>query len=170
VSFNTLIGYLVVAASTTLGGFIVACGLDILAGMVLALRQGKFDWNKLPSWLSAQFATREFLGVLGLAGAAAGTAFASTIVSGGLTEAALQGIAQAALAAATAGAAMMMASVLADAFSKVGQVFGAAPPPPPLPAPPTPVVIVTPVGPSGDPSPVAQTVPVAHVEEGQVSA
>jgi hypothetical protein len=169
-SFNTLIAYLVVAASTALGSFIVACGLDILAGMVLALRQGKFDWNKLPSWLGAQFATKEFLGVLGLGATAGMTAFASTIVSGGLTEAALQGIAQAALAAATAGAVMMMASVLSDAFSKVGQVFGAAPPPLPLPAPPVAVTIVTPLGPAGDPTPVAQPVPAAHVETGQVPA
>ena len=160
-SFDTLIGYLVVAASTTLGSFLVACGLDVLVGMVLALRQGKFDWNKLPSWLGAQFATKEFLGVLGLGATAGMTAVASTIVRGGLTEAALQGIAQAALAAATAGAAMMMASVLSDAFSKVAQVFGAAPPPLPE------------VPPAGVAVPIVATpqpVPLDHVEEGQAPA
>ncbi len=156
-SFNTLIGLLVVAASTALGSFIVACGLDILAGMVLALRKGAFDWNKLPSWLSAQFATKEFLGVLGLGATAGMTAFASTIVQGGLTEAALQGIAQAALAAATAGAVMMMASVLSDAYGKVGQLFGGLAPTPPPPPAPIPVVVV-PAPPVAAPTPPPATV------------
>src|ERR1035437_6057044 len=126
-NFNTLIAYLVVAASTALGSFIVACGLDILAGMVLALRQGKFDWNKLPSWLGEQFATKEFLGVLGLGLAAAMTAVASTLNQGALSEAALQGVAQVALGAMTVGAAAMMASVLSDAYAKVAQLFGGLP-------------------------------------------
>lgn len=113
---------------------------------MLALRKGNFDWNKLPSWLGEQFATREFLGVVSLGATAGLTAFASTVVHGGLTEAALQGVAQVALAAMTAGAAAMMASVLKDAYAKVSAVFGGPEPPPaPLP-PPTPVTVVTPTG------------------------
>ena len=135
-TFDTLIGYLVVAASTTLGAFVVACFLDLIAAIVLAVRQGKFQTNRLPEFLESQFATKQFLGVLGLGAAAGGTAFASTLVKGGLTQDALEGVAQVALAAMTAGAATMMAAVLADARSKVGQLFGFPPAAPaPLPAP-----------------------------------
>lgn len=150
-SFDTIIGYLTIAASTTLGAFIVACGLDIAAGVVLAVRKGNFDWNKLPSFLGEQFATKEFLGVVSLGVTAGVTAIGSTLVRGGVTEAALQGVAQVALAAMTAGAAAMMASVLSDAYGKVGALFGTpavmVPPPdptmysrvPPTPAPAPPV-------------------------------
>jgi len=127
VTFDNLIGYLVVAASTTLGGFIVFCFVDVIAGAGLAFRTGTFDPNKLPSFLAAQFATKELLGVLGLGVTAGTTAFASTIVQGGLTEAALQTVAQVALAAMTAGAATMIVSVLSDALSKVSELFSAAP-------------------------------------------
>lgn len=155
-SFNTILGYLVVAASTTLGGFIVACGVDIVAGVVLAVRKKTFDWNKLPSWLGAQFATREFLGVVSLGATAGLTALASTAVHGGLTQEALQGVAQIALAAMTAGAAAMMASVLKDARDKVMAVFGGPEPAPaPLP-PPIPVTITSPTG-----APVNPQVPPA---------
>jgi cytochrome bd-type quinol oxidase subunit 2 len=139
-SFHQVLGYLVIAASTTLGSFIVAVGLDILAGITLALRQGKFYWNRLPSWLGDQFATKEFLGVVTL-GVTAGLAALGSSLQGGLTEQALQTVAQVALAAATAGAAAMMASVLSDAFGKVQQLFGAPAKPVP-PVPPTPVVVV----------------------------
>jgi hypothetical protein len=139
---DSLIGYFVVAASTSLGLFILACGLDIIVGMGLAWRQGKFDPRKLPQFLDSQFATKQFLGVLGLGAAAAGTAFAASLVNGGLTQDALEGVAQAALGAMTVGAAAMMASVIADTKSKVGEFLG-FPPSEPLPAPaPIPVEIV----------------------------
>ena len=145
-SFDTIIGYLTIAASTTLGAFIVACFLDVAAGIVLAVRKGTFDWNKLPQFLGEQFATKEFLGVVSLGVAAGTTALGSTLVHGGVTEAALQGVAQIALAAMTAGAAAMMASVLSDAYGKVGALFGGpVPAPAPLP-PPIPVTITSPSG------------------------
>lgn len=143
-SFDTILGYLVVAASTTLGGFIVACGIDIGAGIVLSVRKKTFDWNKLPSWLSAQFATREFLGVVSLGVTAGLTALGSTLVHGGLTQEALLGVAQIALAAMTAGAAAMMASVLKDARDKVLALFGGPEPAPAPLASPIPVTIVPP--------------------------
>lgn len=159
-TFNTLLGYLVVAASTTLGSFIVAVGLDIVAGIVLAVRQGKFDWNRLPSWLGEQFATKEFLGVVAL-GTTAGLAALGSSLQGGLTEQALQTVAQVALGAATAGAAAMMASVLSDAFGKVQQLFGAPPKPVP-PIPPTPVTVVPPApAPAAAPQTTPTTPPTA---------
>jgi hypothetical protein len=145
-SFDTIVGYLTVAASTALGGFIVACGIDILAGVVLAVRQGKFDWNKLPSFLGEQFATREFLGVVSLGVAAGTTALGSTLIHGGLTQEALQGVAQIALAAMTAGAAAMAGSVLKDAYNKVAELFGGPVAPPAPPPAPVPVTLVTPAG------------------------
>ncbi len=145
-SFDTLIGYLVVAASTTLGSFLVACALDVLAGVLLALRRGNFDWNKLPSFLAEQVATRQFLGVISLGVTAGLAALGSTVVSSGLTESALQTVAQVALAATTAGAAAMMAAVLSDVYSKAAQLLGGAPPALPLPPPPLPVTIVPPAG------------------------
>jgi hypothetical protein len=152
-SFNTLIGYLVIAASTTLGSFILFVVLDLGAAVILAARAHTFDVHRLGDFLSAQFATRKFLGVLGLAAAAAGTAFASTLSQGSITEAALQGIAQVALAAATAGAATMLASIIADFMSKVAEVFGAAPTPSPAPTDPIPVVVVPPPTPPTVPAP-----------------
>jgi hypothetical protein len=146
VTFHQVLGYLVVAASTTLGSFIVAVGLDIVAGIVLATRQGKFDWNRLPGFLGEQFATKEFLGVVAL-GTTAGLAALGSSLQGGLTESALQTVAQVALGAATAGAAAMMASVLSDAFGKVQQLFGAPAKPVP-PVLPTPVVVVPPPAPA----------------------
>lgn len=157
-SFNTLLGYLVVAASTTLGSFIVLVGVDIIAGIVLALRKGTFDANKLPLWLGEQFATREFLGVVSLGATAGLTALGSTIVHGGLTEVALQTVAQIALAAMTAGAAAMMASVLSDVFGKVQQLLGAPTPVLP-PVPPTPVTVVPPAPPVPVPAQSTPTVP-----------
>jgi hypothetical protein len=147
VTFNTILGWLVVAASTTLGGFILACGVDIAAGVALSVRNHTYNWNKLPSWLSAQFATREFLGVVSLGATAGLTALASTAVHGGLTHEALLGVAQIALAAMTAGAAAMMASVLKDARDKVLALFG-GPEPAPAPLPPPIAVVVVPPPPS----------------------
>jgi hypothetical protein len=147
---NDLFSYLVAAVSAGLGGFLLACGLDVGAGMLLAWRQGKFDPKKLPTFLESQFATRQFLGVLGLGVAAAVPAILSTVVHGGLTQDALLGVAQIALAAMTVGAAAMLASVLSDFRDKISQLFGG---PAPLPGPqpdPIPVVVVDPL-PPGDP-------------------
>lgn len=159
-SFNTLLGWLVVAASTTLGSFILFVVLDLVAAVILAVRAHTFDIHKLGDFLAKQFATGKFLGVLSLAAAAAGTAFLSTLSQGPITEAALQGIAQAALAAATVGAAAMVASVIADLMSKISQLFGA--PAPPLPEQPPAGQLAIPVIPA--PQPVADT----HLEEGHV--
>lgn len=125
-SFNTLLSWLVIAASTTLGSFIILVGLDLVAGVLLAIRAHTFDVHKLGNFLASQFATGKFLGVLTLAAAAAGSAFASTITQGGLSEATLQGIAQVALAAATAGAATMLAAIVKDLSVKLAELFGAA--------------------------------------------
>lgn len=141
-SFDTVISWLVVAASSTLGGFILFVLADLALAVVLAARAHTFNVHRLGDFLAAQFATRKFLGVLGLAAAAAGTAFASTISQGPLTEAALQGIAQLALAAATAGAAAMLASVIKDLYSKLAELFGGAPAPPAPLTVPIPVVVV----------------------------
>lgn len=133
-SFNDILNGLVIAASTTLGGFIVLCGIDIVAGIALAIKTHTFDAHKLPNFLGEQFATKEFLGVVTLGATAGLTALGSTIVHGGLTEAALQGVAQVALAAMTAGAAAMLASVLKDAYGKITALLG-GPAPAPAPAP-----------------------------------
>jgi hypothetical protein len=142
VSIDTLAGYLIIAASTTLGSFIIASGVDVVAGALLAIKKHMFDPHKLPSFLAEQFATRELLGVLGLGATAGMTAFASTLVNGGLTEAALQTVANVALGAMTAGAAALMASVLKDAYGKVAELFGGPLAPPALAPTPIPVQIV----------------------------
>lgn len=140
---SNIASWLVVAASTTLGTFIGAVILDLIAAVVVTVRKGTYDWRRLPEFLSSQFATRQLLGVLTLGVTAAGAAFASTIIKEGLTDTALLAISQVALAAMTVGAAAMTASVWTDARAKVGELFG-APPAPPIEPTPIPVAIVPP--------------------------
>lgn len=145
-NLNDLASVLVAAASTTLGLFIVAVFADLGAAVLVAVRKGAFDWHKFPQFVEDQFATKQLLGVLALGATAAGTGFASTIITHGLTVDALQAISQVALAAMTLGAAAMTASVWADARAKLGELFGGAVV---IPAEPTPipVTIVEPVPP-----------------------
>lgn len=53
--------------------FLVAVVLDILAGVVQAVRTKTFDFHKLPSFLRSQLGTREFLVVAAAALAAMNT-------------------------------------------------------------------------------------------------
>jgi hypothetical protein len=127
---HAFLGPLAIAAGSTIGTFVIAVGLDVLAGVALAVRRGKFDWHKLPSFLESQFGTVEARALLGLVVAAVTTAVGSALLHGGLSASALQGVADAALAAATAGSAAMLLSVVADLVSKVGQLTGVSVPPP----------------------------------------
>jgi hypothetical protein len=122
-SVSSALPLLAAFAGSAIGCFVIAVALDDLAGIVLAVRQHKFDVHKLGSFLESQFGTKRAIALLGLVAAAVTTALGSALVHGGLTQTALQGIADAALAAATAGAASMLLSVLADLYSKVSQ-FG----------------------------------------------
>ena len=127
---------LVVLASSAIGAFAIAVGLDVIAGVLVAVKRKVFDWNKLPGFLSSQFGTVEARALLGLVIAATTTAVGSALIHGGLSAGALQGIADAALAAATAGSAAMMLSVLSDLFGKISQLTGRQLPAPTLrPAP-----------------------------------
>lgn len=123
-TFSSILGYLAIAASTTVGTFVVMVALDDLAGVVLALKTKTFDWNKLPSFLESQFGTRQAVALLGLVATATLTAVGSALVHGGLTQMALQGISDAALAAATAGAGAMLLSVVGDFAAKLSGIFG----------------------------------------------
>lgn len=135
-TFSTILGYLAIAASSTVGTFVVMVALDDLAGVVLALKTHTFDWNKLPSFLESQFGTRQAAALLGLVATATLTAVGSALVHGGLTQTALQGIADAALAAATAGAGAMLLSVVGDFAAKLSGIFGTGVNVP-VPAPPS---------------------------------
>lgn len=134
-TFSSILAPLAIAAGSTLGVFVVAVGLDDLAGILVAVKQKAFDWNKLPSFLESEFGTRQAAALFGLVATAAVGAVGSALVHGGLTQTALQGIADAAFAAATAGAGTMLLSVLSDAFAKVGQLTGSAPVAAPAPKP-----------------------------------
>jgi len=50
---------LVVLASSAIGAFAIAVGLDVVAGVLVAVKRKVFDWNKLPGFLSSQFGTVE---------------------------------------------------------------------------------------------------------------
>ena len=127
-SLSAVLTVLALFAGTTIGSFIIAVGLDIVFGIVLALKQHTFDVHKLGSFLESQFGTQRAAALLGLVAAAVMTAIASALVNGGITQQALQGVAEAALAAATAGAAAMLVSVLADILEKFSQLTGAPAP------------------------------------------
>jgi len=123
-NFHDLLGYLVVAASTTLGTFVVMVIVDDVAGVALALKTHSFDAHKLGSFLESQFGTRRALALLGLVATAAITAVGSALAHGGLTQSALQTIADATLTAATVGAGTMLVSVVADVAAKLSYLFG----------------------------------------------
>lgn len=129
-TFSSILTPLAIVAGSAVGAFVIAVLLDDIAGILLALRKGRFDWNQLPSFMESEFGTQKAAALLGLVVAAVTSAAGAALVHGGLTSAALQGVADAAFAAATAGAGAMMLSVLSDLFTKVGQIFGT-----PVPAP-----------------------------------
>jgi len=129
-SLSSILSPLAVIAGSAVGTFVIAVGLDDLAGILVALKQKKFDWNKLPSFLESQFGTRQAAALFGLVIAAVTTAVGSVLIHGGLTASSLQALADAAFAAASAGAAAMLLSVLADLFAKISQLTGS-----PVPAP-----------------------------------
>jgi hypothetical protein len=126
VSLSSILTPLAVIAGTAIGSFVIAVVLDDVAGILVALKQHVFDPNKLPSFLESQFGTRKAAALLGLVTAAVTTAVGSALIHGGLTQDALQGIADAAFAAATAGAAAMLLSVVSDIFDKMRQLLGAS--------------------------------------------
>lgn len=129
ISLNSILNVLAIFAGTAIGSFILAVGLDIIFGIALAFKQHTFDPHKLGSFLESQLGTQRAAALLGLVAAAVMTAIASALVNGGITQQALQGVADAALAAATAGASAMLVSVLADILSKFSQLTGAPAPP-----------------------------------------
>lgn len=126
-TLSSLLGYLAIAAGSTVGVFVLAVVLDDVAGILLAIKEHTFDPNLLPSFLESQFGTVKAAALLGLVATATITAVGSALLHGGLTQLALQGIADAALAAATAGAGAMLLSVVSDLLSKVQALFGAKP-------------------------------------------
>jgi hypothetical protein len=105
---NAIMPWLVASAGTAVGAFILAVLADDILGIVLAVKAGKFDWNRLPSFLESELGTKAALALLGLVVTAVLTAGVS-----GTSD-----IRGAALAALTAGAAAKTASVVADAVSK----------------------------------------------------
>ena len=133
-SFSSILAPLAIFAGSTIGAFVIAVIVDDVAGLLEAVRHGKFDWKKLPSFMESEFGSQKAAALLGLVIAAATTAVGSVLVHGGLTQTGLQAIADATLAAATAGAAAMLLSVLSDIFDKVRQLTG-APVPDPAPGP-----------------------------------
>lgn len=135
-SLGGVLAPLAVIAGSAIGTFAIAVTLDDLAGIVVAVKLKTFDVHKLGSFLESQYGTKRAIALGGLVVAAVTTAVGSVLLSGGLTQSALQAIADAAFAAATTGAAAMLLSVLADLFGKVGQLTGS--PAPPLPASKTP--------------------------------
>ncbi len=124
-SVGSILAPLAVFAGSAVGTFVIAVILDDIAGVLVALKQKTFDPNKLPSFLESQFGTRQAVALFGLVVTAVTTAVGSVLVHGGLTQTGLQVIADAALAAASAGAAAMLLSVLSDLFDKVRQLTGA---------------------------------------------
>jgi len=122
--FNSVLALFAVFAGTAIGSFILAVGLDILLGVLVAVKQHAFDVHKLGDFLESQFGSQRAAALLGLVAAAVMTAIASALVNGGITQQALQGVADAALAAATAGAAAMLISVIADIFDKFAKLPG----------------------------------------------
>jgi|SRR5579859_2086518 len=137
-SLSAILAPLAVIAGSAIGTFVIAVGLDDLAGILLALKQKKFDAHKLPSFLESQFGTHQAIALFGLVVTAVTTAVGSVLIHGGLTMASLQALADAAFAAASAGAAAMLLSVLADLFSKISQLTGSPVPAPTAGAPKTP--------------------------------
>lgn len=153
---HSAFAWLAVGASTTVGAFLIGVVLDDVAGVVRSIRRperfGAFDWNKLPSFLRSQFGTVEALALLGMVVAAVTTAVGSALLHGGLSSAALQGIADAAMGAATLGAGTMLLSVVADLVAKVGDILG-SPLPAPAPELPVPPPAVLPSPPAPPPTP-----------------
>jgi hypothetical protein len=104
--FNSASSTVVAFAGTAIGTFLVAVILDDLLGVMLAVRTGTFDPNKLPSFLESQFGTKQ---AAALAGAVLVAVFAGQYAS----------IQTAALALVTAGGSAMTLSVLGDIIEKV---------------------------------------------------
>jgi hypothetical protein len=98
-------------ASDAVVAFVGLSLVDVLFGAVIAARQGKFDWNYLPNFLSTNLGTKYGLVVLAAILAASQT--------GGSVHAA-------ALAVVTAGGGAMSASLVKDIVVKV-QAFLAKP-------------------------------------------
>lgn len=130
-TFAGLLGYLAIAASSTVGTFVVLVGVDDVLGVVLALKTHTFDLHKLGSFLESQFGTRRAIALAGTVATAAISAAGAALIHGGLTQSALQGIADAALAAATAGAAAQLLAVVSDLAAKLQAIVGGAPAPAP---------------------------------------
>lgn len=130
-TLSSILGPLAVFAGSAIGSFVVAVAIDIGFGIVLAVKTKTFDGSKLDSFMRSQFGTQKAAALLGLVAAAVMTSIGSALIHGGLTQTALQGVADAALAAATAGAGAMMLSVLSDIFTKFGQLTGGPAPAPP---------------------------------------
>lgn len=123
---SSILTPLAIFAGSAIGAFVIGVVLDDLLGILVAVRQHKFDANKLPSFLESQFGTKKAAALLGLVSAAVTTAVGAALIHGGLTQSALQAIADAGFAAATAGAAAMLLSVVSDLIDKLGQLTGAA--------------------------------------------
>lgn len=122
---SSILAPLAVIAGTAIGSFVIAVIIDDVAGILVAIKLHAFDANQLPSFLESEFGTRKAAALLGLVAAAVTTAVGSALIHGGLTQDALQAIADAAFAAASAGAAAMLLSVVSDIFDKFRQLTGA---------------------------------------------
>jgi hypothetical protein len=94
-------------AGTAIGAFVVSVLVDDALGVALAIKHKAFDVHALPSFLISQFGTKEAVALAGLVITAS--------LSGGDVK-------QVALAAATAGATAMTATVLADCKDKMRQI------------------------------------------------
>ena len=106
--FNAIPSLLASLAGTAIGAFVVAVAVDVFLGVVVALKSKTFDAKKLPSFVSSQLGTKEALALAGLIA----TAYVAN--AGQVPD-----VKSAVLAAATAGASAMVASLGADIVSKL---------------------------------------------------
>lgn len=127
-SISSILTPLAVVASSAIGTFVVAVLVDDVVGILVAIKAKRFDPHQLPSFLESEFGTKQALALAGLVATAVSAAAGAAILKGGLNQQALQAIADAAFAAASAGAAALLLSVVTDIKDKVSQLFGAEPP------------------------------------------
>jgi hypothetical protein len=98
--------------SSTLISFFALVLIDTVLGVLVAVKKGKFDWNKLPDFLMSQFGTQEAMVVVGLG------------LSSFVVNAIAPNVIALVLGAMTAGAAAMTASVVSDCVDKAKSLLG----------------------------------------------
>ena len=114
-NFAAIPSVLASLTGSAIGAFVVAVAIDVVLGVAVAVKSKSFDAHKLPSFLESQFGTKAALALAGL------------VVTAYLASAGhVPDVRSAVLAAATAGAAGMVASVGADIVQKLRALVSSA--------------------------------------------